>query len=325
MDFNEMNRRLDGGASKEQRIRELAESLHRRGLAMTKSSALELARSMVETENRVQQRYEERKESATQYPSSRRQDTPIRSKVPLARPAAEPPGFYRAPPAPEEEYVELRPEMLVTDAADAAPARPAPARSASAAASPSSDPSPAAPLPSALFPAPPSTIADPVPVDSLAGTEGEEEVHLPVEAVTDAVEDEEYPTLSVEQERVGEPGDDAVSGDELEIGALDPAPSEMVEEREETTVGDSTGIDSIDDSSVEDALADEGAAPVAAASEEMDREDGAGSGAEEGSSPPAADSPAAPAPREDPSPERKRDDLAKKHGIDLSSIFNVNK
>ena len=57
MSFNEITRNLENAGSREQRIRELAENLQRRGLAMTAESARQLATSMVETERKVQQRY----------------------------------------------------------------------------------------------------------------------------------------------------------------------------------------------------------------------------------------------------------------------------
>ncbi len=59
-------------ADPERRIKELAETLLRRGLAMTKDSARNLAQSMIETEERVQRQFAERKEGATRYGSGPR-------------------------------------------------------------------------------------------------------------------------------------------------------------------------------------------------------------------------------------------------------------
>lgn len=90
MDFNEMNRNLEGSNSRERRIRELMEKLLRRGLAMTKESARQLAESMLQTEERVQKTFQDRKENATMY------NTPSRKDVPVVE-NAKGPGFMSPP------------------------------------------------------------------------------------------------------------------------------------------------------------------------------------------------------------------------------------
>jgi len=60
VELNGMNRRLAEAASKEARTNQLANELFKRGLAMTMDSAKQLAASMVETELRVQKRFQER-------------------------------------------------------------------------------------------------------------------------------------------------------------------------------------------------------------------------------------------------------------------------
>lgn len=125
MEFNEMNDRLRNAGSREQRVRELAEQLHRRGLAMTMMSARQLAESMVATERLVQKRYQEKRSSATQYndprsrvPEVERADRSVRgpsigemnSEYRRAQP-----GPVMAAPKREEQ---LDPEMRVADAAE---------------------------------------------------------------------------------------------------------------------------------------------------------------------------------------------------------------
>ena len=60
VDFNEMNKRLADAGSKDARVNQLANELFKRGLAMTMDSAKQLAASMVETEMRVQKKFQER-------------------------------------------------------------------------------------------------------------------------------------------------------------------------------------------------------------------------------------------------------------------------
>jgi hypothetical protein len=60
VELNGMNRRLAEAANKEARTNQLANELFKRGLAMTMDSAKQLATSMVETELRVQKRFQER-------------------------------------------------------------------------------------------------------------------------------------------------------------------------------------------------------------------------------------------------------------------------
>jgi hypothetical protein len=79
MDFNEMNRNLEGKGSRDQKVRELAEKLQRRGLAMTKESARQLAESMVQTEERVQKTFQERKENASMYNEPKREQPVVES------------------------------------------------------------------------------------------------------------------------------------------------------------------------------------------------------------------------------------------------------
>lgn len=67
MDFNQMREKLKGARSNDERIRLLAENLLRRKLAMTMSSARQLAESMILTEERVQKVYQERKERSSNY------------------------------------------------------------------------------------------------------------------------------------------------------------------------------------------------------------------------------------------------------------------
>ena len=123
MSFNEISRNLENAGSREQRIRELAENLQRRGLAMTAESARQLATSMVETERKVQQRYQERKESATSYGHQRSKEPQAVAQSHMEQ--AEP--VHKAP----EHYPELKPDMMVHEAAqEPAPepeARPEPA------------------------------------------------------------------------------------------------------------------------------------------------------------------------------------------------------
>jgi hypothetical protein len=65
MVYDGLNKRQEDLVGKEQRVRELADNLLRRGLAMTKDSAKSLAESMVATEVRIQRKYEEQKARAT--------------------------------------------------------------------------------------------------------------------------------------------------------------------------------------------------------------------------------------------------------------------
>ncbi|MBR9692339.1 hypothetical protein GOV07_00225 [Candidatus Woesearchaeota archaeon] len=112
MSFNEITRNLEDAGSREQRIRELAESLQRRGLAMTSESARQLAKSMVETERKVQQRYQEKKDEVTAYSFDRNKEPAAIVKNHMEQAVS-------APEAPEtpEHYPELKPDMMVNEAA----------------------------------------------------------------------------------------------------------------------------------------------------------------------------------------------------------------
>lgn len=86
----------DTRSTRGERVNQLAESLFRRGLAMTMSSARQLAESMVETENRVQTKYQEHSRAASESVLSGswgKKDVPFTSK-----------GFVAAvTPTPEEK------------------------------------------------------------------------------------------------------------------------------------------------------------------------------------------------------------------------------
>ena len=304
-DFNEMNKRLGEASQTEARVNQLANELFKRGLAMTMDSAKQLATSMVETELRIQKRYQEHTrptvgQGAPSYNQVAREsvakrvynraDEPVRqtrSQEPVKVPLVE--GFPRGRTLKElnEEYESsqytvqenarrenvgelraraLRPEPVAVHEQYDLPVDETPTRTDI----PPTEEHP--PLDSEEFielrpeHLPSEPKAEPLPApEALAAL-----------VIQPAVEpDEGFLPVGVEEHHDAEPGDEdvAVAGEPPEQPAEQP-PAQSAEPT-----------------------------PEPEPSEEPK---------------PAQEPPAEP-------PAKPKEDLAKKHGVDLHSIFNVNK
>ncbi len=335
MSFNEMNDRLKGAESRETRVRLLAENLFRRGLVMTMASARQMAESMVDTERKVQQRFEEQRGGATHYPPSGvsgQREIPLASKGFLHQVEGQPRSEYAdlsalkenaqrlreraANPRPVEiqthyetprnggnakavaprgeelsaaDFVDLKPDMLVSEAAEESPVAPH-------AAVPTPSPSPVS-----------SASADEEPAED----DDFIELTPAPESEASAAENADEPLLELEEDAPGAPGQEA---EEEFVAAADESVPSPEDGSEYVTLGEEAEHEA----------------------EPGDEELGGGND-EESTEPPKADpSAAAPAKRpdaepaaheraEEPAPEKPRENLAKKFGVDLGSIFNVNK
>jgi|GEM_PF-3188676 len=379
MNFNDMNKRLADTSSNEQRVRELAEMLLRRGLAMTKESARHLAQSMIETERRVQKTFEERKQGATNYnvarPSSGQryynkaeepvlQTSPktqsfgfaaapigklheeyvqaerdavkksngqeIRDRALNPRPVAVqthydmPRNSQAAGAEPEESvdgetYVELKPDMLVSEAAEPVPKAAEPEQE-------SSEPEPDSEPDSEPEEATTPESEDDAPAEDESITVDADEKDHPSEEPADEQQAEPEPAeqesseseSSVQEEEGPAPEQEEPSptdndADKQELSE----PTDAESEPEEAATPKSEDQAPADDESIADNEEEEDRPPEEPENEQQTEPELAGQEPSESESSAQEE--------EKPAPEPKREDLGKKHGIDLGSIFNVNK
>ncbi len=301
MSFNELRRNLEDSASREARIRELAENLQRRGLAMTKESARQLAISMVETERKVQRRYQERKEQATSYNDPRsksREGGETRQGAtrgflhtsPAKREEQEP-----VDPSPHVEYPELKPSMTAAEAA-AGPVQEGPA-------------------------APEEEEQEEEQKVAPESSESSSMGSSSAENSAETSEPDEYPVLGAAEDHAAEPGDEEL-GSEAESETPVEEADEHADEAEPAVADEGAGgyVELAGEASV---AAESPGAEKESEKESREEESGEEESVGEEPAESASDAQSSEAVSETEQPQRE--DLGKKHGIDLANIFNVNK
>jgi len=269
MGFNEIRRNLEDAGTRDARIRELAESLHRRGLAMTKESARQLAESMVATERKVQQHYQERKERTTVYndPRSKETDVPLTNK----------PASYFHTVEDNQELGRTAPESVLEDSPERSPRM----KVSEAIREPDAD------------------------ADALIDGDTEEADDVETQ---DADDSRDYVMLEAkETDHATEPGDDELGGSSRSDEEVAVKAEEAIQPEEAARPAD------------EDLRAAPGSVPTSVETFEDDAREGI-AGSEGQLSEEAAEEAEKPAHRAD-----EREDLGKKHNIDLSKMFDVNK
>lgn len=327
VDLNEMNKRASSLSGRDGRVAVLAENLFKRGLAMTMSSARSLAETMVDTESKVQRQYEDRKADFTrpsETPMRPQRDVPLTSgfghkteQAPIERPAPPRTHVETEHATPENKYLRENIEEIKRRAvegvkvevhADYETPRHADNHS-----------------PKGVYIPPPSkdeyvelkpemTVAEAFAAAERADAQGSERR----EPTT-----EEFVTLPVQHEPEAAVHEGYVSIPVPETVEAVPEKSEPLLDDEAYVVmkGDAHHEEEPGDEDVSD---DAGRAVTLAPAERETAHDESEVEAEPLAV--ALQEAAEPAPTPAPEPERpKREDMAKKHGIDLSSIFNVNK
>lgn len=295
--------------AREQRIKELSETLFRRGLAMTKASARQLAESLVDTEQRVQDQFQNRKQAASSYPSIGEMDklqreelrqkaqssTPVNIQVNYETPGEHPVTVEQ--PETDEQSVKDSSEPVVEPYG----------------AEQEDDDSERLPeqekLPLTENPPDDEGVVGGEEVDPPAAEEPDEssamdEMERDVQQTEHVTLDEEMAAHGSEQpiprteasyqdQEVAETALPATEASTFEEDEPEDEPADSISSPEHSD--DETEPDSVDEQSGDDTTD----------SEHIDK-------------PPADDAP--------DEPESKgRNDLAEKHGIDINKIFNVNK